>query len=156
MVCPSKPASSALMLSRSQSAQPAASAAASASTTAAASGGLVRAGGHQAALDRERPDAGQDVAAVLPAADGGLVQPQLQGQVVDVGTRVLRRPDDGDLAGQRRPAAEAVDLPGVGRADEPQQQVVAGRGVRGQVARLGVQAARGAAASIVQRTPASS
>ena len=102
--------------------------------------------GHQPAFDGERADPGEDVAAVLPVADRGLVHPELQEQVVDVGVGVLRRADDGDLAGQRGGAAEPVDLAGVGRAHQPQQQVVAGGRVGRQVARLEVQPARGAAA----------
>ena len=46
--------------------------------------------GHQPPLDRERADAGEDVAAVLPVADRGLVHAELQEQVVDVGVGVLR------------------------------------------------------------------
>ena len=76
----------------------------------------------------------------------GLVHAELQEQVVDVGVGVLRRADDGDLAGQRGGAAEPVDLARVGRAHQPQQQVVAGGRVGGQVAGLEVQPARGAAA----------
>src|SRR5262249_55961704 len=38
-----------------------------------------------ATLDRERADAGQGVAAVLPVADRGLVDAELEEQVVDVG-----------------------------------------------------------------------
>ena len=109
-------------------------------------GGLAVLGGYEAALHRERPDPGEDVAAVLPVADGGLVDPELEEQVVDVDVRVLRRRHDRHLAGQRRRPAQAVDLPGVGGAHEPQQQVVAGRRVGGQVARLEVQPARRAPA----------
>ena len=47
--------------------------------------------GHQPALDGERADPGEDVAAVLPVADRGLVHAELQEQVVDVGVGVLRR-----------------------------------------------------------------
>ena len=57
--------------------------------------------GHQPPLDGERADPGEDVAAVLPVADRGLVHPELQEQVVDVGVGVLRRADDGDLARER-------------------------------------------------------
>ena len=43
-----------------------------------------RRGRGQAALDRERADPGEQVAAVLPVGDGGLVDSNLQEEVIDV------------------------------------------------------------------------
>jgi len=59
---------------------------------------------------------------------------------------VLGPGDDGDLAGQRRRPAQAVDLPRVRGAHQPQQQVVALGRVGGQVLRLEVEPARRPAA----------
>src|SRR3546814_5705786 len=73
---------------------------------------------HQALFDGEIADAGQDVAAVLPVVDARLVDEDLGEKIVDVDARALRRLDDGDLAGQRIGAADAVDLARIGRSEE--------------------------------------
>ena len=101
-----------------------------------------RAAATRPALDRERPDAGEDVAAVLRCRSTlGLVDDDLQEQIVDVGVRSrVERDDDGDLAGQRIGAADAVDLARVGRAHDREQDAVARRGVGRQVARRGSRA----------------
>ena len=79
-------------------------------------------GGDEAALDRERPDAGEQVAAVLLVGDDRLVDEDLQEQVVDVGVVACRAAHDGDLAGQRVGAADPVDLARVGCAHDAHQQ----------------------------------
>ena len=94
---------------------------------------LVIAGGHQAALDRERPDAGQDVAAVLLVGDDRLVDHDLQEQVIDVDAGQPGRCDDRDLGRQRVRPADPVDLPRVGRPHDPQQQVIPLAGIGGEV-----------------------
>ena len=85
----------------------------------------------------------------------GLVHAELQEQVVDVGVGVARNgPTTATLLVSEVRAAEPVDLARVGRAHQPQQQVVAGGGVGRQVARLEVAArARCRRAACVQRTP---
>ena len=67
--------------------------------------------GHVAVLDRPRSDAGENVAAVLRVGDLGLVDGDLQKQVVDVSVVPRRGRDDRDLARQRMRAAETVNLP---------------------------------------------
>ena len=47
-------------------------------------------GGDQAALDRERADAGEDVAAILRVGDDRLVDEDLQEQIVDIDARRAR------------------------------------------------------------------
>ena len=102
----------------------------------------LRVGGDEPALDRERPDAGQQVAAVLLVGDDRLVDEDLQEQVVDVGVGAIGRADHRDLAGQRVGAADPVDLARVGRAHDPHQQLVALRRVGGQVVGEEVRALR--------------
>jgi hypothetical protein len=94
---------------------------------------LVRSGpgGDEAALDGELPDGGQQVAAVLAVRHGRGVNADLQEQVVDVVVGLGRRGHHGGLAGHRLGAAEPVDLPRVGAAHDPQQQVVANGWVGG-------------------------
>src|SRR6185437_10563417 len=55
----------------------------------------VRVDRDQPAFDGERSDPGEEVAAVLAVGHLGLVDRNLQEQVVDVGVRVVRRGDDG-------------------------------------------------------------
>src|SRR3546814_9322046 len=102
---------------------------------------------NQSLFDGEIADAGQDVAAVLPVVDARLVDEDLGEKIVDVDARALRRLDDGDLAGQRIGAADAVDLARIGRAHDRQQQRIARGLVRRQVAREEVGHLRGAAAN---------
>ena len=102
--------------------------------------------GDEAALDGERPDAGEQVAAGLRVADGRGVDADLQEQVVDVDPFGRRGRHDRDLAGERVGAADAVDLARVGRSHDPQQQVVARCRVARQVRREEVRALRRAAA----------
>jgi len=85
----------------------------------------------QPLLDGEGADAGQHVAAVGGDVDLRLVQLHLREQIVDIDAGPARPLDDGDLAGQRIGAAEAVDLAPVGRAHGRQQHPVA----QGPVAR---------------------
>jgi hypothetical protein len=82
---------------------------------------LVAGRADQPALDRERADAGKDVAAVLRVGDDGLVDEHLQEQVVDVDPLTLALLHHRDLAGQRIGAAHAVDLARVGRAHHAEQ-----------------------------------
>ena len=93
----------------------------------------------QAALDRERADPGEDIAAVLPVGDRRLVHPELKEQVVDVGVAALRRRHHRDLGSQRMSAAYPVDLHRVAAAHHREQQRVPLPRVRGQVAGQKVQ-----------------
>jgi hypothetical protein len=90
-------------------------------------------GRDQAALERERRDAGEQVAAVLPVGDDGIVHNHLEEVVVDVGRVRTGAPDHRDLARQRVGATHAVDLPLVGRSHDPEQEIVAARRVPRQV-----------------------
>ena len=102
--------------------------------------------GNQAALDRKRRDRRQDVAAVLLRRHLGLVDPDLAEQVVDVDARPRGARDDRHLARERVGAADAVDLPLVGRAHHREQDAVACGDVVGQIAGEEVGALRGPAA----------
>jgi hypothetical protein len=101
--------------------------------------------GDQAVFDRPRADAGEDVAAVLAVADFGLVDDDLQKQIVDVSVVALRTRDDRNLAGERMRAADAVDLPHVGRAHRGEQHAIAQLAIVRQVLRMEIQALRGPA-----------
>ena len=87
--------------------------------------GLAVLGRHEAALDGERADARDHVAAVRGGVDEGAVDLHLREQVVDVGVRAARLRHDGDLAGERVGAAEPVDLALVGRSHDGEQHPVA-------------------------------
>ena len=65
----------------------------------------------QAALDRERADPGEQVAAVLPVGDRGLVDADLQEQVVDV--RV--GPDEGETTATLQVSGCAPPMPSICR-----------------------------------------
>ena len=77
------------------------------------------------ALDGERPDAREDVAAVRRGVDHRLVDADLGEQEIDVGPRLARSRDDGDLARQRVGAANAIDLARVGRSHDRQERPIA-------------------------------
>jgi hypothetical protein len=89
--------------------------------------------GRQSTLHRERSDAGQQVAAVLPVRDGGCLDAHLQEQVIDVSMSPGRTTDHRHLGGQRMRPADAVDLPGVRAAHDAQQQIIPLGRIRGQV-----------------------
>ncbi len=65
--------------------------------------------------------------------DRGAVYAELEEQVVDIGLGTIRSGHDRDLARQRMGAADAVDLAGVGRSHDAQQEVVAFVLVSGEV-----------------------
>jgi hypothetical protein len=121
-----------------------------------ADGGALRPGGDEPPLDGELPDAGEEVAAGLAVGNGRFFDTDLKEEVIDVvarlggfrlgGFRLGGFREDGDLAGDRLRAAEAVDLARIGGAHDPQQQVVAGGRVGGQVFGEEVRALRGSAA----------
>ena len=94
--------------------------------------------GHQAALDRERSDAGEDVAAGGGRVDRAGLRIDLGEEVVDVDVVLGRRSDDGDLAGGGGVAAQAVDLPR-GAAHECRQHRVERVAKRGEVVTQEVQ-----------------
>ena len=96
-------------------------------------------------LDRKRRNAGEDVAAVLRVRHLGAIDPDLQEQVIDVDAGARRTRDDGDLARQRIGAADAVDLPGIRRSHDRQQDAIALRGIGGKIRREEVGTLRGAA-----------
>ena len=75
----------------------------------------------QASFECERPDAGEQVAAVLLIGDGRLIDADLQEQIVDVSIVAVRPSDDRDLAGERMGTTDAVDLARVRRAHRPEQ-----------------------------------
>ena len=89
----------------------------------------------QAPFDRERADPGEQVAAVLPAGNRGLVDTDLQEQVIDVRIRPNGAGDHRHLGGQRVRAADPVDLPGVRAPHDPQQQIIPFSRIRRQVRR---------------------
>jgi hypothetical protein len=97
------------------------------------------------ALDRERPDAGEDVAAALGVGHHRAVDKDLQEQVVDVGARPLQAPDDRHLGRQWVGPADAVDLARIGAAHDAQQEGVALGRRGGQVRSEEIGALRGAA-----------
>jgi hypothetical protein len=70
----------------------------------------------EAAFHGERTDPGEEIPTVLAVGDLGLVDADLQEEIVDIGIGPAGRRDDGHLAGQRMSAADAVDLACVGRA----------------------------------------
>jgi hypothetical protein len=98
----------------------------------------------QAALDGERADAGEKIAAVLPIRNHVVVDADLEEQVIDVCVVVGGHRDHGDLRGQRVGAADAVDLAGVGRTHDPLKERVACGALGGQVVAQEVGALRGA------------
>ena len=85
--------------------------------------------GHQAALNRERPDGGENIAAVLSIIDHGAIDVNLSKQVIDVSVWSRGAADNRHFAGQRIGAADAVNLSGVRRAHRRQQHRIALRGV---------------------------
>ena len=72
--------------------------------------GLVISGGDEAALDGERPDACEHVAAVRAHVHDRLVHHDLREEVVDVAVLARGGADDGDLARERVRPAKAVYL----------------------------------------------
>jgi hypothetical protein len=64
-----------------------------------ADGSLAVPGRNQPLLDGEGSDAGQDISAILRDIDPGLVDHDLQEEVVDIGVIPGRARDHGDLAG---------------------------------------------------------
>jgi hypothetical protein len=102
-------------------------------------------GPDETTLDGEGADACQDVAAVLGVRDDGLVDEDLQEQVVHVDARAGGRPDHRHLRGQRVGAAHAVDLARIGRAHHAQKQRIAGGRIGGQIGVQKIAALRGAA-----------
>ena len=61
-------------------------------------------------LDRERPDAGQHIAAIWGGVDRGLLYPGLGEEVVDVDSVAGRAADNGNFGGLRMTAPDPVDL----------------------------------------------
>jgi hypothetical protein len=97
---------------------------------------------NESVLDCPRTDTGKQVAAVLAVTDLGLVDGDLQEQVVDVRIGALRAADDRDLAGERMRASDAVDLPFIRRAHRREQHAIAQRWVGRQVPGVEVQTLR--------------
>jgi hypothetical protein len=89
----------------------------------------------EVALDRETSDGGEHVAAVRRCVDSTLRDRNLRKQVVDVRVLTAAGPDDKRLAGQRVAAADAIDLPNIGRAHERQQEIVASACIARQIGR---------------------
>ena len=100
----------------------------------------------QVALDGEGANAGQDVAAVLRIGNDGLIDEDLQEQVIDVDAWTRRALDHRNLRGQWIGAAHAVDLAAVGRAHDAEQKLVARRHVARQIAGKKIAALGSAAA----------
>jgi hypothetical protein len=84
-------------------------------------------------------DAGENVAAVLAVADFGFVHHDLQEQIIHIGVRDAGWTDDGDLAGERMRAADAIDLPHVGRTHRSQEDAISRFAFGGEVALMEVQ-----------------
>ena len=80
----------------------------------------------QPLLDGEGPHTGQHVAAVGAGVHAGLLHADLGKQVVHIAVGLRGARDDGDLAGQRVAAAQAVDLQLVRRSQGCNQRAVAG------------------------------
>ena len=80
----------------------------------------------QPLLDGEGPHTGQHVAAVGAGVHAGLLHADLGKQVVHIAVGLRGARDDGDLAGQRVAAAQAVDLQLVRRTQGCNQRAVAG------------------------------
>jgi hypothetical protein len=81
--------------------------------------------GDQPLLDGEGPHTGQHVAAVGTGVHAGLAYADLGKQVVHIAVRLRGARDDGDLAGQRVAATQAVDLQLVRRSQGCNQRAVA-------------------------------
>ena len=79
----------------------------------------------QALLDGERAHGAQHVAAVRSSIDPALGNHDLNEQVVDIGVGMQRRADDGDLAGLRAAATDAVDFQFMAGTHQVDQQFVA-------------------------------
>jgi hypothetical protein len=88
---------------------------------------------HKAHLDRRRPHAGEDVAAGRPVVDQPFGHGDLGEEVVDLAALALGRREHRDLGGHRGATAEAVDVPGVARADHGHQNFRQGRAILGQI-----------------------
>ena len=86
----------------------------------------------QPLLDSKGPHTGQHVAAVGPGVHTGFLHADLGKQVVHIAIGLRRAGNDGDLAGQRVAAAQAVDLQLMGRSQGCNQRAVAGFGVARQ------------------------
>ena len=87
--------------------------------------GLAILRGDQALLDGEGRHAREHVAAVGPGVHRTLADADLREQVVHVAVRLAGARDDGDLAGERAAAADAVHLQQIRRADRADQGRVA-------------------------------
>jgi hypothetical protein len=109
----------------------------------------------QARADGERPDRSAEVAAVARPVDQGLVDGDLAEQIVDIAARARGLGQDDDLAGARGRPAHAVGVLAVAirAADHPQQDAVACRRVRRQVAGQEEHALAGAAAHVNRGNP---
>ena len=76
-------------------------------------------------VDRERGDAGGDVAAVAVPVNDRVGDGDLGERVVHVAARLLARADDGELARQRIGAGQTVDLALIGGTEDLQDHGVA-------------------------------
>ena len=76
-------------------------------------------------VDRERGDAGGDVAAVAVPVNDRIGDGDLGERVVHVAARLLARADDGELARQRIGAGQTVDLALIGGTEDLQDHGVA-------------------------------
>ena len=101
--------------------------------------------GDHPGLDRERPDAGQHVAAVGRRVDRWLQHAGLGEQIVDVRVRSCRAADDGDLGGQRVAAADAVDLQLVPGAHDARKHSIARHRITRQIFTTEIRSARSTA-----------
>ena len=107
--------------------------------------GLGRGGGDHPGLDRERPDAGQHVAAVGRGVDRRLQHAGLGEQIVDVRVRPGRAADDRDLRGKGMAAADTVDLQLVPRAHDARKYSIAQRRITRQIFTAEIRPARSTA-----------
>ncbi len=104
------------------------------------------AGGHKTGFNRERRDRREHVSAIGTGIHDLAVIHHLGEQVIDVGIPATGAIDDGDLAGERVAAADAVNLQWMPGPHHRQQDAVAQRRFRGQIRCEEERPLRGAAA----------
>ena len=84
-------------------------------------------------MDGEGRHAGGDIAAVTAEIHEGDIHAHLTEGIVDVSVRPGGGPDDGHLGGGDVRAAQAVQLPEAGAAEDGQDHLLPGLGVRRQL-----------------------
>ena len=90
-------------------------------------------GRYQPTFDGKGTNTGKNIAAILGIGDKRLIDKDLQEQIVDIGIAAHRPVDNRNLRGERRSPAHAINLAGIGRAHDAQQESIARVSVRWQI-----------------------